>query len=86
MEKKNYKLIKDKLYRIKVKILITLSLSFICVQSSFSIDYIEVWPYEIKFNYEPGHINDALNIRKTLTLIFLYQSGNIMCPVSHLHI
>ena len=64
MEKKKYKLIDYKMQWIQIKTLIILFLSFFYVQYSFSIDYIEVWPYEIKFNYEPGNSNDAIDIRK----------------------
>ena len=47
-----------------IKVLIALFLTLCFTQSSVIIDYIEVWPYEIKFNYELGNSDDALNIRK----------------------
>ena len=64
MKKRYYKLIDKKMQWIKIKTLIILFLSFFCVQYSFSTDDIGVWPYEIKFDYETGHSNDAINIRK----------------------
>src|SRR4030042_3074030 len=64
METRNCKLIKLKVLCMEPKILIIIFLSFcFCVQFSFSIDYISVWPYEIKFDYEIGDNNDALTIR-----------------------
>jgi hypothetical protein len=65
MKKKNNKSINRRLHQKLIKILITLLLSFyFYTQFSFSTDYITVWPYEIKFDYEDGYTNDAVNIRK----------------------
>ena len=38
-------------------------LFYFSVQFSFST-IPKVWPIEIKFDYEPGHNNDAVNIKK----------------------
>ena len=63
MEKRNYRLIEDKLKWSQFNILIVLFLTIFCIQSSFSIDYIDVWPYEISFNYESGNTYDAQAIK-----------------------
>lgn len=64
MDKGNYKIIDKKKLWIKNELLIIIFLSSFCVQSSFSTDYIEVWPYEIKFNHERRHNYDAVAICK----------------------
>ena len=64
MKRRYYKLIDKKMQWIKIKTLIILFLSFFCVHFAFCTDYAYTWLYEIKFNYESGHSNDALDIKK----------------------
>ena len=48
---------------IGLALIIVSILSATQLKSVIVVDYVTAWPYEIKFNYEPGHTNDALEIR-----------------------